>query len=99
MTLKEMFVKAHSLPVDEYGLFKLNGHEILHVYHSGAQINVIDGDNVIHNIIDYQNKFDIVPVENGRSRWESAIPCKPDTQSAMLPEKILDAFIAAGVLS
>lgn len=99
MTLKEMFIKAHSLPVDQYGLFKIDGEEILHIYNSGAQINVIEADDPTWNIIDYGDTFDVIPVANGRSRWESAVPYNPDADVNTLPNPIKDAFKRAGILA
>lgn len=99
MTLKEMFIKAHSLPVDQYGLFKINGEEILHIYHSGSQINVIERGEPAWNIIDYGNKFDVVPVADGRSRWEAAVPYQPSADVNTLPERILDAFKLGGIVA
>lgn len=99
MTLKEMFIKAHSLPVDQYGLFKIDGEEILHIYHSGSQINVIERGEPAWNIIDYGNKFDVIPVADGRSRWEAAVPYQPSVDVNMLPERIKNAFKLAGIIA
>lgn len=99
MTLKEMFIKVHSLPVDQYGLFKINGEEILHIYHSGLQINVIERGEPAWNIIDYGNKFDVVPVADGRSRWEAAVPYQPSADVNTLPERIKNAFKLGGIVA
>ena len=92
MTLKEMFIQAHSLPVDQYGLFKIDGEEILHIYHSGSQINVIERGEPAWNIINYGDKFNVIPVMDGRSRWEAA-----DVNT--LPERIKNAFKLAGIVA
>lgn len=99
MTLKEMFIKAHSLPVDQYGLFNINGEEILHIYHSGSQINVIERGEPVWNIIDYGNKFDVIPVADGRSRWEAAVPYQPSADVNTLPERIKNAFKLGGIVA
>ena len=99
MTLKEMFIQAHSLPVDQYGLFKIAGEEILHIYHSGSQINVIESGEPAWNIINYGDKFNVIPVMDGRSRWEAAVPYQPSADVNTLPERIKNAFKRAGIVA
>lgn len=99
MTLKEMFIKAHSLPVNQYGLFKIDGEEILHIYNSGAQVNVIERGEPAWSIIDYGDKFDVIPVADGRNRWEAAVPYQPSADVNTLPERIKNAFKLAGIVA
>lgn len=99
MTLKEMFIQAHSLQVNQYGFFKINGEEILHIYNSGSQINVIEAGEPTWNIIDYGDKFNVIPVAGGRSRWEAAISYQPTADVNELPNSIQNAFKRAGIIA
>ena len=98
MTIKEMFTDAYFLPTDNYGYFKVNDNDILHMYHSGIQINIIENDEVCWNLIDYKDRFSAIPVVDGSSRWEKAISFNPEDDVNLLPKKITEAFTSAGIL-
>mgnify|MGYP007110382847 CR=1 FL=1 len=99
MTIKEMFEKVYTLPVDGVGVYE-HQNGALHVYKTtGPQFNILqrkDGE-ARYNVINVGEKIKIIPVDRGVSLWERAVAFDVSDDVEDLPMPVYRMLSEAGI--
>ena len=99
MTIKEMFEKVYSLPVDEVGMYEYD-KGALHIYQTtGPQFNILkhkDGE-ARYNVISLGEKVKVIPVDRGITLWERSTAFDASDDVEDLPMAVYRMLDEAGI--